>query len=152
MGRAIERITTVVIGAGHAGLAISRVLAEHSIDHAVLERGEVANSWRRDGWDSLRLLTPNWQSRLPGYPFRGTNPNEFMTMPEVVEHISGFAAATSAPVRTHTTVTSVRRIDAGYQVVTDSGEIWCRTIVLASGAANIARVPKVSTAVPQGIE
>jgi putative flavoprotein involved in K+ transport len=118
----------------------------------VLERGEVANSWRRERWDSLRLLTPNWQSRLPGYPFRGTNPDEFMTMPEVVEHISGFAAATSAPVRTHTTVTSVRYIDAEYQVVTDSGEIRCRTVVIASGGANIARVPEVSTAVPESIE
>jgi putative flavoprotein involved in K+ transport len=152
MGRAIERITTVVIGAGHAGLVISRVLAEHSVDHVVLERGEVANSWRRERWDSLRLLTPNWQSRLPGYPYSGPDPDGFLTIPEVVEHISGFAATTSAPVRTHTAVTSVKRIDAGYQVVTDSGEIWCRTIVLASGAANIARVPKVSTAVPQRIE
>jgi putative flavoprotein involved in K+ transport len=70
----------------------------------------------------------------------------------VVEHISGFAATISAPVRAHTTVTSVSRIDAGYQVLTDSGEIRCRTVVLASGAANVARVPAVSTAVPERIE
>ena len=50
----------------------------------MLERGEVANSWRRERWDSLRLLTPNWQSRLPGYPYSGANPDGFMTMPEVV--------------------------------------------------------------------
>ena len=118
----------------------------------MLERGEVANSWRRERWDSLRLLTPNWQSRLPSYPYSGPDPDGFMTMPEVVKHVSGFAATTSAPVRAHTTVTSVRRIDAGYQVVTDGGEIRCRTVVLASGAANIARVPKVSTAVPERIE
>jgi putative flavoprotein involved in K+ transport len=118
----------------------------------VLERGEVANSWRHERWDSLRLLTPNWQSRLPGYPYSGTNPDGFMTMPEVVEHISGFAATILAPVRAHTTVTSVNRIGAGYQVVTDSGEIRCRTVVLASGAANIARVPAMSTAVPERIE
>jgi putative flavoprotein involved in K+ transport len=118
----------------------------------VLERGEVANSWRCQRWDSLRLLTPNWQSRLPGYPYGGTNPDGFLTMPEVVEHIAGFAATTSAPVRTQTTVTSVRRIDTGYQVVTDSGEIRCRTVVIASGAANIARVPEVSSAVPKHIE
>ena len=69
-GRAIERFTTVVIGAGHAGLAASHFLSERSIDHVVLERGELANSWRRERWDSLRLLTPNWQSRLPGVPLR----------------------------------------------------------------------------------
>lgn len=118
----------------------------------MLERGEVANSWRRERWDSLRLLTPNWQSRLPGYAYSGANPQDFMTMSEVVQHISGFAAATSAPVRTHTAVTSVRRVDGGYQVVTDSGELRCRSVVLASGAANIARVPGLSAAVPDRVE
>ena len=71
---AIERFTTVVIGAGHAGLAASHFLGERSIDHVVLERGEVANSWRHERWDSLRLLTPNWQSRLPGVRYDGAGP------------------------------------------------------------------------------
>jgi putative flavoprotein involved in K+ transport len=75
-----------------------------------------------------------------------------MTMPEVVERIAGFAEATAAPVRTHTTVTSVRRADGGYGIATDRGEIQGRTVVLASGAANIPHVPGVSTAVPKGIE
>ncbi len=141
-----------MIGAGHAGLATSRVLTEHSIDHVVLERGEVANSWRRERWDSLRLLTPNWQSRLPGYPYAGADPDGFMTMPEVIEHIARFAAAASAPVHTHTTVTSVRRMNGGYQVATDNGEIRCRSVVLASGAANVPNVPAVREAVPQRIE
>jgi putative flavoprotein involved in K+ transport len=124
------------------------VLTEQSIDHVVLERGDVANSWRRERWDSLRLLTPNWQSRLPGFPYGGTDPDGFMTMPEVVERISGFAAAASAPVRTHTTVTCIRRIDGGYHVATDRGEMRCRSVVLASGAANIPQVPGVQAAVP----
>jgi putative flavoprotein involved in K+ transport len=141
-----------VIGAGHAGLAISRVLSEHSIEHVVLERGEVANSWRRERWESLRLLTPNWQCRLPGYPYSGTNPDGFMTMPEVVERISGFAAAISAPVRTHTSVNSVSRVNGGYRVAADDTEIRCRSVVLASGAANVPHVPKVSEAVPARIE
>jgi putative flavoprotein involved in K+ transport len=112
----------------------------------------VANSWRRERWESLCLLTPNWQSRLPGYPYHGSDPDGFMTMPEVVEHISGFAAAISAPVRTRTTVRSVRRIDGGYHVTTDQGEIRSRSVVLASGAANTPHVPEVHRAVPQGIE
>jgi putative flavoprotein involved in K+ transport len=141
-----------VIGAGHAGLAISRVLAERAIDHVVLERGEVANSWRRERWDSLRLLTPNWQSRLPGYAYAGASPDGFMTMPELIRHITDFAAATSAPVRTHTTVTAVRRADGGYQVATDQGEIRCRCVVLASGAANVPRVPALRQVVPEPIE
>ena len=75
----------------------------------MLERGEVANSWRRERWNSLRLLTPNWQSRLPGHRYDGSDPDGYMTMPEVVDFISGFAEMSRAPVRTHTTVTSVRR-------------------------------------------
>ncbi|HXW59429.1 MAG TPA: NAD(P)-binding domain-containing protein [Solirubrobacteraceae bacterium] len=141
-----------MIGAGHAGLAISRVLTEHAIDHVVLERGEVANSWRHERWDSLRLLTPNWQSRLPGWPYQGTDPDGYLTMPEVVAHIAGFAAAGSAPVRTHTTVTQVKRVDGGYQVKTGNGEVCCRSVVLASGAANTPHVPKLRAAVPPQIE
>ena len=140
-----------MIGAGHAGLAISRVLSEHSIDHLVIERGEVANSWRCERWDSLRLLTPNWQSRLPGYPYRGSDPDGFMTMPEVVARIAGFAADISAPVRAHTTVTSVRRIAGGYHIATDDGELRCRSVVIASGAANTPHVPDVRQAVPDRI-
>ena len=81
-----------MIGAGHAGLAASRFLTDRSIDHVVLERGEVANSWRRERWDSLRLLTPNWQSRLPGHAYDGPDPDGYMTMGEVVDFIARFAA------------------------------------------------------------
>jgi putative flavoprotein involved in K+ transport len=149
---AIEHVTTVVIGAGHAGLATSRCLTERSIDHVVLERGEVANSWRRERWDSLRLLTPNWQSRLPGYRYEGPDPDGFMTVAEVIAFVSRFAAVSDAPVRAHITVTSVRRTDEGYTVVTDSGELRCRTLVLASGACNVPHVPAVRDAVPAPIE
>ena len=76
--------TTVIIGAGHAGLAMSRCLTDRSIDHVLLERGEVANSWSTGRWDSLRLLTPNWQSRLPGHRYTGSDPDGYMTMPEVI--------------------------------------------------------------------
>src|SRR5262245_12187660 len=101
------------------------MLTDRSIEHVVLERGDVANSWRRERWDSLRLLTPSSQSRLPGYRYRGTDPDGFMTMREVVEFIGGFAAAIDAPVRSQTEVTSVRPNDHGYRVVTSQGELAC---------------------------
>src|SRR5437899_10286898 len=100
------------------GLAASRYLKARSIDHVVLERGEIANSWRRERWDSLRLLTPNWQSTLPGHRYEGADPDGFMTMPEVIAFVSRFAVVSNAPVRTHTTVTSVRQIEEGYEVAT----------------------------------
>src|SRR5688572_8986502 len=133
----IERVTTVVIGAGHTGLATSRFLRERAIDHVVLERGEVADSWRRQRWDSLRLLTPNWQTRLPGHRYEGADPDGFMAMAEVIAFIANYALVADAPVRTHTPVTSVRQNDQGYRIVTDHGELQCRTLVLASGACNV---------------
>jgi putative flavoprotein involved in K+ transport len=140
-----------VIGAGHMGLAASRCLTERSIDHVVLERGEVANSWRRERWDSLRLLTPNWQSRLPGFHYDGADPDGYMTMREVIDFISRFAVWACAPVRTHTTVTRVERTDAGYDVATTNGDLRCRTLMIASGACNAPLVPAIGNAVPSSI-
>ena len=151
-GQAIERIPTVVIGAGHAGLAASYFLSDQSIDHVVLERGEVANSWQRERWDSLRLLTPNWQSRLPGLRYEGPDPDGYMTVGEVTEFIERFAILSRAPVRTGVNVTSVRRADDGYHVTTSHGEIHARTVVIASGACNRAAVPPFSGAVPASVE
>ncbi len=150
-GRSIEHATTVVIGAGHAGLAASHFLRARSIDHVVLERGEVANSWRRERWDSLRLLTPNWQARLPGHPYEGTDPDGYMTMGEVIEFIDRFAAVSHAPVRTGENVTSLRRTDSGYHVTTSRGEIRCRTVVIASGACNRPALPPFADAVPSSV-
>jgi putative flavoprotein involved in K+ transport len=143
------RTTAVLVGAGHAGLAMSRCLAERSIDHVVLERGEVANSWKTERWDSLRLLTPNWQSRLPGgYHYAGADPHGYRTMPETVEYLERYAHAIAAPVRTQTAVTSVRRTDDGYALSTSHGEWRCRVVVLASGACSTATIPSIAAAVP----
>jgi putative flavoprotein involved in K+ transport len=117
----------------------------------VLERGEVANSWRRERWDSLRLLTPSWQSRLPGYRYEGADPDGYMTMGEVIDFISRFAIAAAAPVRPRTTVTSVRQTDAGYHIATSNGDLRCRTVVLASGACNVPSVPALRQAVPASV-
>jgi putative flavoprotein involved in K+ transport len=130
---------------------MSRCLSDRSIDHVVLERGEVANTWRSERWDSLRLLTPNWQSRLPGLGYNGDDPDGYKTVPEVIDFIVSYAKAISAPVRTHTTVTSVRRTEAGYLVRTDRGDWQCRAVVLASGACNIPRVPGFADRVPGSI-
>jgi len=118
----------------------------------VLERGEVANSWRRERWDSLRLLTPNWQSRLPGVRYEGPDPDGYMTAGEVSDFIGRFAAVSGAPVRTGENVTSVRRAGDGYLVTASGGEIACRAVVIASGACNRASVPRFSGEVPASVE
>jgi putative flavoprotein involved in K+ transport len=151
-GRSVAgHVDVVVIGAGHSGLAMSRCLSRHSIDHVVLERGQVANSWRRERWDSLRLLTPNWQSRLPGFKYSGGDPDAYMSMPEVIGFIERYAKLIDAPVRTGTTVTSVTPCDGGYRVVTDWGQWQCRSLVIASGAHNIPIVPGASAALPASV-
>ena len=146
------RTTTVVIGAGHAGLAMSRCLAERSIDHVVIERGEVANTWKTERWDSLRLLTPNWQSRLPGFGYDGEDPDGFRDMPETIAFIERYAEAISAPVQTHTRVRSVSAGSGGYVVKTDRGSWHAPTVVIASGACAIPQVPALAEGIPGSID
>jgi putative flavoprotein involved in K+ transport len=144
----VKFVTTIIIGAGQSGLAMSRHLTARSIDHVVLERGEVANSWRTERWDSLRLLTPNWQSRLPGYAYAGDDPDGFMTMPEVVSFLQGYAEVSRAPILLETRVTRVRQHDGGYEVSTSQGVWRCRTLVIGSGACNIASIPSLDAGLP----
>ncbi|QHO74640.1 pyridine nucleotide-disulfide oxidoreductase [Bradyrhizobium sp. CCBAU 051011] len=140
--------TTIIIGAGQSGLAMSRHLTARSIDHMVLERGEVANSWLTERWDSLRLLTPNWQSRLPGYTYTGNDPDGFMTMPEVVRFLQQYAELSRAPIVSGTRVTRVRQADGGYEVATSQGSWRCRKLAIATGTCNLAAIPSLSADLP----
>ena len=144
-------VTTVIIGAGQSGLAMSKHLTGYSIDHVLLERGEVANSWQKERWDSLRLLTPNWQSRLPGYSYSGSDPDGYMSMPEITSYLKRYARFTDAPVQAATPATRVCRADGGYQVETGKGSWRCRALVIASGAYNVAVVPNISAGLPRSI-
>ena len=146
------RTATVVIGAGHTGLAVSHLLSQRSIDHVVLERGEVANTWRTERWNSLRLLTPNWQTRLPGFAYDGDDPDGFMTMPQIVDFIDRYARLVDPPLHTLSTVTSVRKDGGDYEVVTDR-RVWsCRSVVLATGGFNLPKVPPIAAALPTSID
>ena len=146
-----RKVDAVVVGAGHSGLAMSRTLAEHGVEHVVLERGEVASSWRHERWDSLRLLTPNWQTRLPGYGYSGADPDGYMTAAEVVDFVAGYAKRMNAPVRTVTTVTSVRSSGDGYVVETDRATWRCRAVVLAHGAHGVPVVPELANRLPRAV-
>ncbi len=146
----------MVIGAGQSGLAMSRCLTERSIDHVVIERAEVANSWRHGRWDSLRLLTPNWMSRLPGHEYEGPDRDGYMTMPEIVDYLAGYAKAVDAPVQYHSEVTSVRAAPGAsdgeqYFVTTTNGEWHTRTLVLASGPYNRPEVPPLAAKLPPSV-
>jgi len=150
--RLAAAIDVVVVGGGHSGLAVSQALSQRSIEHVVLERGEVGHAWRTERWDSLRLLTPNWMSRLPGHAYDGDDPDGYMSAGEVVAFLSTYATKIAAPVLARTSVLRVEPADEGYRVVTDRGDCCCRALVLASGAFSTPVVPRVAEALPVGIE
>ncbi len=145
------RTTAVVVGAGQAGLAMSRRLTERSIDHIVLERGEVANSWRTQRWPTLRLLTPNWQTRLPGHDYAGDQPEGYMPLAEVVATLTRYARLVDAPVRTATTVHTLRTAPQGFQIHTNDDVLHARAVVLATGACNLPAIPGIADAVPPSV-
>ena len=147
----MHRTSTIIIGGGQAGLAASRCLTDRSIDHVVLERGRVAERWRTERWDSLRLLTPNWQSRLPGWTYQGSDPDGYMSMPEVVEYLERYSRSFDAPVLTGTAVTSVSVVDGGYRVVTDSGVWVASNVVIATGQCGRPLVPELGRELPDDI-
>ena len=144
--------TVVAIGAGQAGLAMSQSLTDRSVDHVVLERGDTANSWRTERWDSLRLLTPNWMSRLPGYSYQGSDPDGYMTAAGLAEFLDGYRAASRAPVQPNTSVDSVRATKDGFVVATNQGPWHARAVVAATGACSTPKIPALSTEVPSTID
>ncbi|MCG6926982.1 MAG: NAD(P)/FAD-dependent oxidoreductase [Acidobacteria bacterium] len=147
----MRRSETVVIGGGQAGLAMSRCLTERAVDHVVLERGRVAERWRSERWDSLRLLTPRWQSRLPGQRYQGPEPNGYMTMPEVIDYLDGYARSIGAPVETGTTVVAVEPASSGYRVRTDRGDWEADNVVLATGYCDVPHVPEMAGGLPADV-
>src|ERR1043165_505265 len=109
---------------------MSHCLAARSVDHVILERGQVANSWRAQRWDSLRLLTPNWMTRLPGYAYGRDDPDGYLRATEVADLLDGYARAFDVPVHPDTTVTRIDRAGSGFRVDTDDGPWSCRAVVL----------------------
>jgi len=146
-----RQTTVVIVGGGHSGLAMSKQLADRGVDHVVLEQAEVADSWRNQRWDSFTLLTPSWQTRLPGAAYEGDDPDGFMDRSSIVAFIEGYARLVDAPVHANTKVVAVRPADDGYEVVTDDGPWRCRCVVIASGAHRLGTFPAFAEGIPDGV-
>ena len=141
----MRHIDTLIIGGGQAGLAMSRCLSDRSVDHVVLERGRVAERWRSERWDSLRLLTPNWQTRLPGFRYDGREPDGFMGMPELIAFFERYAASFGAPVEARTTVLRVDGVAGQFRVHTDRDTWLARNVVVATGYSDVPYVPPAAS-------
>ncbi len=150
----VEHVPVVVVGGGQAGLSMSWYLTRDGIDHIVCERDTVLHEWRDARWDSFCLVTPNWQCQLPGYPYSGDDPDGFMVAEELNAWLAGYVASFSPPVREHTTVTSVRPVQAGdgfcVQTSDPAGQstIIAGQVVVATGGYHTPRVPPVALRLP----
>ena len=135
----MTRIDTVVAGAGHAGLAVSKLLTEAGHEHVVVERGRIGERWRTERWDSLRLLTPSWMTRLPGWQYRGGD--AYLRAGQFASLLDRYAASFGAPVVKANVEAVSRAAGRGYLVVTDRGTWRAHQVVVATGPHGIPHVP-----------
>ena len=138
-------VDTVVVGAGHAGLAVSRLLTDAGRDHVLLDRGRVAERWHSERWDSLHLLTPNWMARLPGWCYTGLDPKGFLSRDELIRYLERYAESFRAPVVADTAVIKIVASDgpgqARFRVVTEAGIWYARHVVVATGPHGRPHLP-----------
>ncbi len=144
----MDTVNTLIVGGGQAGLAVSHCLTTLGLDHLVLERGRVAERWHSERWDSLRLLTPNWMTRLPGWAYGGPDPDGFMSAPEITSFFAHYAASFDAPIREHTTVQRLGAHEDGFVVTTNAGTIRAESVVIATGWCNRPAVPGLARHLP----
>jgi len=146
----MRNIDTVVIGAGQAGLALSRCLTERGVEHVVLERGRVAQSWS-ERWDSLHLLSPNWMTRLPRWQYGGADPDGFMTRDEITAFLQQYASSFHAPVEEETEVLSATQFGSSWLIATDRETWHARNVVIATGHNQQARIPACASRLSRDI-
>jgi putative flavoprotein involved in K+ transport len=143
-----DDVDVVIVGAGQAGLAVSHELKAHGVDHVVVERGRVAETWR-GRWDSFCLVTPNWSVQLPGGSYAGSDPDGFMHREEIVVHLEDYARHSGAALRTGVNVSSVSQRETGEFILqTSGGDLSSRAVVLATGAYQKPHRPAASTQLP----
>ncbi|MGH2807712.1 MAG: FAD-dependent oxidoreductase [Actinomycetota bacterium] len=146
-----ETVDVAIIGGGQAGLATSHELSQRGIEHVVLERGRVGQTWRTR-WDSFCLVTPNWSVRLPGYAYDGSDPDGFMPRDEIVAYLERYATATGTPIREDVDVTSLSRNgDASFLLRTSNGNMNARAVVVAAGAYQRPHRPDGAGSLPARI-
>lgn len=141
----MEKVNTVVVGAGQAGLSMSEHLSDANISHVVLEKGRVAESWRSARWDSLRANGPAWHDRLPSMKIESVPQDVFTPKEKLVDYLAGFAEKIQAPVRTGVSVLSVKKLpkQQGFRVTTTAGEFEAINVVAATGPFQVPVTPDI---------
>ena len=146
------RRSVAVVGGGQAGLAMSYCLKQRGIDHVVLERHRVAHEWREHRWDSFCLVTPNWQCRLPGFPYRGPDPQGFMLKADIVRYIEDYVRHFEPPLIEGASATTLRAHPAGgYALSTSVGDCRADQVVIATGGYHTPRIPRAAERLPDAL-
>lgn len=144
----VERIDVAVIGGGQAGLSTSHELAARGVEHVVLERGRIGETWR-GRWETFCLVTPNWSIRLPGHPYDGDDPDGFLPRDDIVGYLERYAAAAGAPVREGIEVTALERATgSGFRIMTSDGEMQTKAVVVATGTFRRPHRPPGAVTLP----
>ena len=140
-----DSVHTAVIGAGHAGLIMSRLLGQAGREHVVLERrGTLGGGWQ-DRWDAFRLVSPNFVTALPDYPYDGPEPDLFMTRDEIASRTARYASIVGAPVVLGAEVRHLTQDDGqprGFRLETARGTLRAQEVVVATGAFHKPRIPQ----------
>ncbi|MEV7086227.1 MSMEG_0569 family flavin-dependent oxidoreductase [Streptomyces sp. NPDC093085] len=141
-----------VIGGGQAGLSVSYLLRERGIKHIVIEARRVGNEWRSRRWDTFCLVTPNWQCKLPGYPYSGPDPDGFMVRDEVIRYLEGYVDFFNPPLVEGVSVTRLRHADSGYyELTTEQGVLTADQVVVATGPYHTPTIPRMAERLPAGV-
>ncbi|WP_329139435.1 MSMEG_0569 family flavin-dependent oxidoreductase [Streptomyces sp. NBC_01476] len=141
-----------VIGGGQAGLSVSYHLRERGIEHVVVEGDRVGHEWRERRWDTFCLVTPNWQCRLPGFPYRGPDPDGFMVLADIIAYLEEYVAFFQPPLVEGVTVTGLRRAAHGrFDVTSTQGEFTADQVVVATGPYHTPAVPRMAERLPAGL-
>ncbi|MBW4040538.1 MAG: MSMEG_0569 family flavin-dependent oxidoreductase [Acidobacteria bacterium] len=151
MSRLPSRVEVAIIGGGQAGLAASWHLRQRGIDHVVLERATAAHDWRDRRWDAFTLVTPNFQCRLPGFPYDGDEPDGFMTRAEVQAWLGRYRASFDPPLHEGVEVLGLRRADHGFTLRTSAGDLAAAQVVIATGGYHLPSVPAVGALLPEHV-
>jgi putative flavoprotein involved in K+ transport len=139
-------VDTVVVGAGQAGLLMSSLLRRARREHVVLDRRSTLGGGWQDRWDAFRLVSPNWLASMPGFPYRGDDPDGYMSRDELIAHFRDYAAAIDAPVELETDVTGLESMDDGarrFRLTTSRGAFEARSVIVAGGPFQTPHIPTV---------